>query len=919
MTFRPSDDVLEDMENGQQVSSTSTDQYNIWGQDWESHLFHREDDSEDQVVSSEPENNTKIDIPVWEEVKAPDLSELLQNSWWLDNDSNEIISQYQNNEEKPLVPEQSTEIKEIENDSNNQNLEIHTENNLEESQVQTESQEDYIDSNKLPDSERAKIVSSIEWWINSNLDFLVDKEWLNIVEKYKKVNRFVFRWWIFTISILLWIISWIVLQVKAGNASNIDMINDSMIENKNRWVEDTSDKILSPLVDSGVWVDIIIPYWSASIEWNNFQSKSNLISYKWIILPQLASINYKSDEFISMEDFDNQKVWRDGLKKLINLLIKNNSIYKNTSNLKNVSDSKWNGNFFEWSLVEGFNLSCLDNNKRSDLVCDRFIETFYNYGKYYQISSNTPTHNYSSEILWLTKNLRNNGKDIQPVCKMIKDYVLHAGMTSDDLSTAMSYCFVDDNNYYKKLINFVELENSLWQPELSDKVFEDPDLNAYKLLSALQSVEKFLWWTSFNENYIKSYLNYVQKLIDKDRGNNKHISPLYKGLMYVFNSDELYPFLIKNSYTNLKLQIDQINNWNKLYGNESLIEQLKAAGLTGLINTGDSNYTELVIEQRSIEDLFSQYYAMTNRLKIRKSTPISDEKLRVLTELIDEKVLNKTDGESLKLTLVLHRKNNTLYVDSAKIANQPKFSEIISIYIKEWNISFQELLSYIDEQAWMWYELEPEETEPQPTFCEEMQENEDISVYTCDDTTISLYKWDVEYNFTLVNWILNSYTISDEKLEKAIKDKLNWVMFMKDNTQTIITSIIDFEVGAADDDNIQNKLYIIDQFRIHFKLVPEVHDIKWNADEFLITLTLWDFTLQGNYNINTHLLTKVSYVACGKTLEIRWLTISITTENEPQLIEIKNNPKAFLTQINPAAYKKYQKMCDEPKEPEKKK
>ena len=66
-------------------------------------------------------------------------------------------------------------------------------------------------------------------------------------------------------------------------------------------------------------------------------------------------------------------------------------------------------------------------------------------------------------------------------------------------------------------------------------------------------------------------------------------------------------------------------------------------------------------------------------------------------------------------------------------------------------------------------------------------------------------------------------------------------------------------------------------------------------------------------------MTKVSYVACGKTLEIRWLTISITTENEPQLIEIKNNPKAFLTQINPAAYKKYQKMCDEPKEPEKKK
>jgi hypothetical protein len=40
----------------------------------------------------------------------------------------------------------------------------------------------------------------------------------------------------------------------------------------------------------------------------------------------------------------------------------------------------------------------------------------------------------------------------------------------------------------------------------------------------------------------------------------------------------------------------------------------------------------------------------------------------------------------------------------------------------------------------MWYELEPENPEPQPTFCEQIQEREDISVYACDDSTISLYK-----------------------------------------------------------------------------------------------------------------------------------------------------------------------------------
>jgi hypothetical protein len=70
-------------------------------------------------------------------------------------------------------------------------------------------------------------------------------------------------------------------------------------------------------------------------------------------------------------------------------------------------------------------------------------------------------------------------------------------------------------------------------------VFDDPDLNAYKLLSAQQSVYKILDGTSLNENYIKSYLKFVQSLIDKDRGSNRYLHPIYKDLLYVFNMDEL--------------------------------------------------------------------------------------------------------------------------------------------------------------------------------------------------------------------------------------------------------------------------------------------------------------------------------------------------------------------------------------------
>ena len=59
------------------------------------------------------------------------------------------------------------------------------------------------------------------------------------------------------------------------------------------------------------------------------------------------------------------------------------------------------------------------------------------------------------------------------------------------------------------------------------------------------------------------------------------------------------------------------------------------------------------------------------------------------------------------------------------------------------------------------------------------------------------------------------------------------------------------------------------------------------------------------------MLTNVSYVACGKTLLIRNLTIEISASNEDQLTEMMNNPRMFFTKANQAAYRKYLRMCNE--------
>ena len=140
----------------------------------------------------------------------------------------------------------------------------------------------------------------------------------------------------------------------------------------------------------------------------------------------------------------------------------------------------------------------------------------------------------------------------------------------------MNLCSEEDFLYYKKLAYFIDIDNSLRQPELLDKVFDDPDLNAYKLLSAWQVVYRSLTSSSINEGFIKTYLNFVQNLLNKDNKSGRYLAPVYKDLLYVFNTDILYDNLMKKGRlsTELNNKLDQINNGNALLGYPSLMSQL---------------------------------------------------------------------------------------------------------------------------------------------------------------------------------------------------------------------------------------------------------------------------------------------------------------------------------------------------------
>ena len=430
MTFRPSDDVLDELINWQK-SSQSSNQYNIWNQNEWNSISTNSFVNQQNLQSSE---NNWINIPESifssEEIKAPDLSELLKNS----EDTNTDTDRNTNINTNADTSTNSTEEKGWHNSlnfqSNTKDLNKQTENptdktvktidkpqdtttkqteitqkNTKEWINNTKSiQTNYTNPNKFPDEERIKIISSMEWWINSNLDLLIDNDRYRIIKVYKIIHRIIFRWWILICSSILWIALWLILQVSANNSTNLKIINESSIENKWLWIDDTPDKKLLNFADKGIDIVTLIPYWSLSNSSTSFNSKSNLIKYKWIILPQLISINLNSENFISWEIYDAKNLSRNDIEKLIQELITNNSNYRNTTNLTNISESRWIWNSFEWNLVDWFNLKCINNKKVSDIVCDKFLNAFYLNGKYYDLSK------YSSELSTLFREIKKQWK-----------------------------------------------------------------------------------------------------------------------------------------------------------------------------------------------------------------------------------------------------------------------------------------------------------------------------------------------------------------------------------------------------------------------------------------------------------------------------------------------------------------------------
>jgi hypothetical protein len=92
----------------------------------------------------------------------------------------------------------------------------------------------------------------------------------------------------------------------------------------------------------------------------------------------------------------------------------------------------------------------------------------------------------------------------------------------------------------------------------------------------------------------------------------------------------------------------------------------------------------------------------------------------------------------LKATVSLKRKDNTLFIDNIKIANQQKLTDILNIHATQEDVTFNAMLVYIDEQVGFRYDSEGQQVKT--TFCDALSGRADIELHSCDEASILLSK-----------------------------------------------------------------------------------------------------------------------------------------------------------------------------------
>lgn len=628
--------------------------------------------------------------------------------------------------------------------------------------------------------------------------------------------------------------------------------------------------------------EIITKLWPLSTTDNGVQSQNNLIKIAWFIIPKNSTI-YSINTLKPIEYFQNTGYDTDTFRLQIWALL--------NGTIPTINDKKHNNNILPTpSIYTAFNLTCIQQSIHSPLCTqniENFLESFYTFD----------LQPVESELPSIIENL-SKSKHKEDFCEKLLSYSEYNQAFSSHIQKTIQFCDQETKISYERAQNLHAVNTEIQNNTFTQTVYNDADINAYKIMSLAQSIVYDIQQDIINTRRIEAYSNQIQALLRKPT-----IENIYRDIQYWIINYQILPFLQQNStrnqnYNTISSLLLSLNRENTL---------LQHSGLQNMV----TNPT-LITQQKEIQSIENNN--IESIIQWLRSLPYititeTQENNDIITISGELNIVDAIAGESRTTFSATGQINlNRLIIQEIKLPEYRLFTTIINAFIQTRNTTLPWLYSYINENIALY------RTQQNQEVCEQLQE---ITTFTTNICNASLIQWEQKIQNTITTykiaienntiWEIETSDIQltnylNQKYKSTTSDAIRIPGLIQEIITTQIPQNTDQAEVSIDTDSIQ----VINTFSIFFKTSPT--DIKQIQDLYYIDFTIDNVNFVLTYNAQKNITWPLFFkdiIINDKPLRVSKWSIALEPDSSQIINKFVSNPLGYIEEVDPFTYQTY--------------
>jgi len=723
----------------------------------------------------------------------------------------------------------------------------------------------------------------------------------SVIKTYRLIHTYFFTYAIFVVVLIIGVI--IFQNILKTNTLTVQtsQVNHEFVIRQKKLIGAFNKQLKQNIENEGVQVEII--EWYISNTGGYIESSNNLARYKWYILPRFfyiqKTVPLQDIAYFSKSDYETRE---------LDYFIQNVLLAKVETNQRQEANTQLP---IKGTIIETFDLGCMFKNKFFQAICNQHIEEFLDSFFVYGI-------NRDYEWLKTVFDIIIDDEYKTLLCENMDKYIIYSNDTNAKIEELVARCSTQSVTKFKKLASFIEVQKELDSKQISKSIYNDSEINAYKLLSVQQSIYKDIINNRINTTNILQYLDFLKELLAADK-----IDAFYKDLSYRFDNKYILPRIEnpdnpiaknrKSDADEIIKQITIVNNGSELLGFKWLAYQIKNHGLLPVQVQNQAQTTSSKDEITLLLNHFSY-------LKV-KETIFSGEDHGPVDILVNGDLIiddTKEYGKQLKLNtaLLLRYQQNGFVVKKIKIENQNTLNAVMKEVLSKAEYSLGEMYEYVAQNL-AFYD-KASQTDTTDLFCNQIKNkvmaDPNIQVNTCTTSNLSVTKSDedttIKYVIEFANYAITSISISDQEIQTAINEKLKNISTNEVNFTDIIGDIICYKKPQVSTTEWTDNAIIITE-KIKNYLGITIDDIAEKSGRILIAFSVWRIKFIGNYNMTKNIIYPIYFkdvLLNNVPAKIMNFSLSLDDASKTDIYKFISSPSDYIKTISPESYLLYDKF-----------